>query len=133
MSSHGQRSRPAAEWIALALSLLVVGTLIAFAAREEAFRQNEPGTSLAVEFAGEASQVVEGSYYVPYVVENTGASAISSAEIWIEVFAGQSLVESAEIQVEFLPLQGKQHGIYVSKFDPQTHTLRGRLESLQFP
>ena len=56
-----------------------------------------------------------------------------SAEIWIEVYDGERVVESAEINVQFLPLQGKQDGVFVTTQDPASHFLRGRIESLQFP
>jgi uncharacterized protein (TIGR02588 family) len=133
MSSPRERTRSAAEWVTLALSVLVVGSLVVVALNEEARRQEEHGAALSVSFEDEAASIVGESFYIPYTVTNTGASAISSADIWIEVFDEETLVESSEITVEFLPLQGKQHGIYVSQRDPRTHQLRGRLESLQFP
>jgi uncharacterized protein (TIGR02588 family) len=70
---------------------------------------------------------------VPYTVFNTGSEAISSAEIWIEVTDGERVVESAEINVQFLPLQGKQDGVFVTTRDPATYALRTWVESLQFP
>jgi uncharacterized protein (TIGR02588 family) len=122
-----------AEWLTLALSALIVGSLVVVALNEEANRQYDPDAALSISFDAEAARLTGESFYIPYTVTNTGASAISSADIWIEVFADESLVESAEITVEFLPLQGKQRGIYVSSRDPRTHQLRGRLESLQVP
>jgi uncharacterized protein (TIGR02588 family) len=122
-----------AEWVTLALSVLVVGSLIAVAIVEESRRQAENGASVLVTFDNEGARSDGESYYIPYTVMNTGDQAISSADIWIEVYDGTDRVESAEITVEFLPLEGKQDGVYVSAFDPTTHTLRGRLESLQFP
>ena len=70
---------------------------------------------------------------MPYTVLNSGEQALTSAEIWIEVYDGERLVESTEVTVEFLPLQGTQEGMYVTTLDPATHRLVGRLESLQFP
>ena len=50
-----------------------------------------------------------------------------------EVYAGEELVETAEIRVQSLPLEGTQLGLYVTTLDPGAHTIQGRLESLQFP
>jgi uncharacterized protein (TIGR02588 family) len=130
-SGRGRRSN--AEWVTLALSLFVVGALVAVALVEEARRQQVDLSSVQVTFDREHTTSRESFYYVPYTVRNTGRDAISSAEIWIEVYDGEELVESAEILVQYLPLQGKQDGIYVSAHDPRTHDMRGRLESLQFP
>jgi uncharacterized protein (TIGR02588 family) len=130
-TGHGRRSN--AEWVTLALSVFVVGALVAVALVEEARRQQVDQSSVQVTFDREHTTTRESSYYVPYTIRNTGGNAISSAEIWIEVYDGELLVESAEILVQYLPLQGKQDGIYVSAHDPRTHGFRGRLESLQFP
>jgi hypothetical protein len=51
----------------------------------------------------------------------------------IEVLDNGEVVESAAISLVSLPLDGRQNGIYASRFDPMTHTLRGRLTSLVFP
>jgi uncharacterized protein (TIGR02588 family) len=132
MTGRVLRGRSAAEWITLGLSLLVIGVLIGIAVHEEWERRNDDA-GVTVTFDEESATRHGDQYYVPYSVTNTSAEAISSAEIWIEVFAGERQVESAEITVEFVPREGRQDGIYVSAFDPATHAFRGRLESLQFP
>ncbi len=133
MTAGGERRRSAAEWVTLSLSVVVVGALVAVALIEESRRQEADGAGLQVTFDTERAVARGERYYVPYTVRNTGSSAISSAEIWIEVFDQEELAESAEVTVQFLPLQGKQDGVFVTSRDPATHTLMGRLESLQFP
>lgn len=133
MTARSQRGKSAAEWATLALSVLVVGALVAVALVEESRRQQGDGTGLQVTFDTERAVARGDSFYVPYTVRNTGSDAISSAEFWIEVYDEEVLAESAEVTVEFLPLQGKQDGVFVTTHDPTTHTLLGRLESLQFP
>ncbi|HEX2280831.1 MAG TPA: hypothetical protein VHG52_03615 [Thermomicrobiales bacterium] len=122
-----------AEWVTLSLSVLVVGALIVVALIEESRRQDGADPALQVTFDTERVTARGESFYVPYAVRNTGSDAVSSAEIWIEVYDGARLVESAEINVQFLPLQGKQDGVFVTTQDPAAHSLRSRLESLQFP
>ena len=133
MRSENQRSRSAAEWVTLSLSVVVVGALIALALVEEARLQGGNGTGLQVTFDSEHAVARGESYYVPYTVWNTGSNAISSADIWIEVYDEELQMESAEVTVQFLPLQETQDGVFVTVHDPATHTLIGRLESLQFP
>ena len=132
MTTRIWRGRSAAEWVTLGLSLLIVGILIAVAIHEESDWQDHP-PGVAVTFDEENATLHDDGYHVPYSMTNTSAEAISSAEIWIEVFDGGRVVESAEVTVEFVPREGRQDGIYVSALDPATHVLRGRLESLQFP
>jgi uncharacterized protein (TIGR02588 family) len=133
MNGKAARRKSAAEWVTLSLSVLVVGALIVVAVVEESRRQQGDATDLQVTFDTEGVTARDESFYVPFTVENRGAEAISSAEIWIDVSAGERVVESAEITVQFLPLQGKQDGVFVTTRDPASHTLRSRVESLQFP
>ncbi len=107
--------------------------MIVVALVEESRRQQGDAAGLQVTFDTEGIVAHGESFYVPYTVFNSGSEAISSAEIWIEVFDGERVVELAEITVQFLPLQGKQDGIFVTTRDPASHALRSRLESLQFP
>ena len=133
MSGNAARRKSTAEWVTLSLSVLVVGALIVVALAEELHRQQGDATGLQVTFDTERVARRGESFYVPYTVLNTGSEAISSAEIWIDVFDGERVVESAEINVQFLPLQGKQDGVFVTTYDPASHALRSRVESLQFP
>jgi uncharacterized protein (TIGR02588 family) len=133
LTERAARRKSIAEWVTLSLSVLVVGALIIVALVEESRRQEVDGTALQVTFDTDRAALHGDSFYIPYTVINTGSEAISSAEIWIEVYDGESVVESAEINVQFLPLQGKQDGEFVTTQDPASHSLRSRVESLQFP
>jgi uncharacterized protein (TIGR02588 family) len=77
--------------------------------------------------------MLPSTVYGTYTVLNTGSEAISAAEIWIEVSDGERVVESAEITVQFLPLRGKQDGVFVTTRDPKIYPPQSRVESLQFP
>ena len=133
MTGRAARRKSLAEWVTLSLSVLVVGALIVVALVEESRRQDGAGASLQVTFDTEHAAATDASFSIPYTVLNTGSEAISSAEIWIDVYDGERVVDSAEINVQFLPLQGKQDGTFVTTRDPASHALRSRVESLQFP
>jgi uncharacterized protein (TIGR02588 family) len=133
MTGRAARRKSLAEWVTLSLSLLVVGALVVVALVEESRRQDGDGPPLQMTFDTEHATARAESFYVPYTVVNTGSEAISSAEIWIDVYDGERVVESAEINVQFLPLQGKQDGMFVTTRDPASNALRSRIESLQFP
>jgi uncharacterized protein (TIGR02588 family) len=127
------RGRSVAELVTLSLSVLVVGALVVVALVEESQRLEGDRAALQMTFDTEQAAARGESYYVPYTVRNTGSDAISSAEIWIEVYDGELLVESAEVIVQFLPLQGRQDGVFVTIHDPASHVLQSRVESIQFP
>jgi uncharacterized protein (TIGR02588 family) len=133
MTDGAARRKSIAEWVTLSLSVLVVGALIIVGLVEESRRQEGDATALQVTFDTERATARDKSFYIPYTVVNTGSEAIASAEIWFEVYDGERVVESAEINVQFLPLQGKQNGVFVTTQDPASHSLHSRVESLQFP
>jgi uncharacterized protein (TIGR02588 family) len=133
MTGRAARRKSVAEWVTLSLSVLVVGALIVVALAEEARRQEGDGAPLQITFDTEQAASRDKIFYIPYTVTNTGSEAISSAEIWIDIYGGERVVESAEINVQFLPLQGTQDGTFVTTRDPASHALRSRIESLQFP
>lgn len=126
-------ARTPAEWVTLAVSIIVVGSLLAIALIEESRLEDREPASLTMTFDTVASWPVADKYHVPFTVSNRGSEAVASADLWIEVYDEETRVESARITVQFLPLQGRQDGVYVSSHDPATHTFRGRLESVQFP
>ncbi len=133
MSHRAVRRRTVADWVTFVASAFVVGALVAVALIEEVRRGDEDEPGVAVTFLVGETTVRDGSYYVPYSVRNTGDTGIEAAEIWIEVFNDEQMIESDEIRVEFIPLEGTQDGVYVSQFDPSEYHYRGRLESLSLP
>ncbi|MCC7023626.1 MAG: hypothetical protein IT338_12430 [Thermomicrobiales bacterium] len=133
MSAGAGDGRSLAEWVTLALSLLVIGTLVTVAVMEQSRLEQQEGPGLTVIFDADHATRRGDSYVIPYAIRNTGSEAITSAEIWFDVLEGATVVESAEIRVAFLPLQGTQRGIFVTTHDPARYALRDRLESLQIP
>ncbi len=133
MTARSPRRLSPAEWVTLLVGLIVVGLFVGVAIHEELERRDDPAGALEILFDATQAERQGPRWFVPYVVSNTGSAAIDSAEIWIEVYAGEELVETAEIRVQSLPLEGSQFGLYVTSLDPDAHTIQGRLESLQFP
>ncbi|MFN8592941.1 MAG: hypothetical protein U0031_15910 [Thermomicrobiales bacterium] len=133
MKRGALRGLTSPELVTLIISLLVVGAMIWVGVREDRNRQEGIAGEITMALDSDHAELRNGTYFIPYVISNTGSVAITSAEVWVEVYSGDSLVESAEIRVSSLPLHGTQDGIYVTALDPSTHDFRGRLESVQFP
>lgn len=121
------------EIVITILSVLVVSGLIAYALGQERQRREADPASVHLTFDVASANVQDGTYFIPYVVTNDSSHAIDSADMLIEVLDGDEVVESSSISLVSLPLDGRQNGIYASRFDPTTHEIRGRLSSLVFP
>jgi uncharacterized protein (TIGR02588 family) len=119
--------------VTLALSLLVIGTLVTVAVMEQGRLEQQEGPNLTGIFDADHAIRRGDSYAIPYAIQNTGSEAIVSAEIRFDVLEGESVIDSEEIRVAFLPLQGTQKGLFVTTHDPARYTFRDRLVSLQIP
>jgi uncharacterized protein (TIGR02588 family) len=126
-----RRSFP--EAVITALSILVVVVLIAYALGQERERREADPANVNLVFDTGRALNQDGTYFIPYVVNNDSSHAIDSADMLIEVLDGEEVVETSAISLVSLPLDGRQNGIYASRFDPTTHQIRGRLTSLVFP
>ena len=131
MSMSTRRSLP--EAVITALSILVVVGLVAYALGQERQRREADPANVNLAFDIGRASFQNGTYFIPYVVSNDSSQAIDSADMLIEVLDGEEVVESSAISLVSLPLDGRQNGIYASRFDPATHQVRGRLTSLVFP
>lgn len=121
------------EAVITVLSVLVVVGLIAYALGQERQRREADPANVNLIFDTARASFQAGTYFIPYVVSNDSSHAIDSADMLIEVLDGGEVVESSAISLVSLPLDGRQNGIYASRFDPATHEIRGRLSSLVFP
>lgn len=133
MTGEQRRTGSSGELVVLLLSLLVVGGFIAAAMWMSATSSRSDFGGLEVTFDVEATIEREEGFFVPYTITNRTSSGLAAAEIWIEVFDGDAMVETAEVRVEFLAVESEQKGLYVSSYDPSRFDFRGRLESLLFP
>jgi uncharacterized protein (TIGR02588 family) len=131
MKSSDRRSGP--EIIVTLISVLVVCGLIAYALGQEKQRRKADPANVNLTFDVESATYQDGTYFIPYVVSNDSSHAVDSADMVIEVLDGEDVVETTAISLVSLPLDGRQNGIFASRYDPETHQIRGRLTSLVFP
>jgi uncharacterized protein (TIGR02588 family) len=122
-----------AERVTLILSFLVVAVLIGVALIEEARIEGSEPAGLIVTFATDRTFARDGNYYVPYTVTNRGVQAIDAAQVRFEMLSGDTVVQSEDLAIQFLPLDGVQSGLFVTQNDPATHTFRAHAITLQFP
>jgi uncharacterized protein (TIGR02588 family) len=133
MSQRAASGRSIPEAVITILSVLVVGGLIAYAVGQERERRGADAANVNLIFDIPGTTYQDETYFIPYVIRNDSSHAIDSADMLIEVLHGGNVVESTAISLVSLPLDGRQMGIYASRFDPATHEIRGRLTSLVFP
>ncbi|MFT4038874.1 MAG: hypothetical protein QM692_11890 [Thermomicrobiales bacterium] len=127
------RSRSTADWIISGLSVLIVGALVVYAISEEVERRDADPANVWIAFDVGNAVLQNGTYFVPYTVTNSGASAVDSADLAIDIVADGEMVDSTEIAISSLPLDGRQRGVFATRFDPADYELQGRVVSILFP
>ncbi len=131
MQTSERRSIP--DVVITLLSVVVVCGLIAYALGQEKQRRGADPSNVNLVFDAGRATYQDGTYFIPYVVNNDSSHAIDSADMVIEVMDGERVVETSAISLVSLPLDGRQNGIFATRYDPATHEIRGRLTSLVFP
>jgi uncharacterized protein (TIGR02588 family) len=129
-TSHG---RNVAEWTTLLISFAVVFATVSLALFEHFAREEPPGTWLTVEL--DLEQVVrrDALYYLPYTVRNDGSDAAEAVGIIFTVRAGATVLEEATTEIPFLANSGTADGVFVTSYDPASHTIEARPSILQIP
>jgi uncharacterized protein (TIGR02588 family) len=128
--SHG---RNVAEWTTLLISFAVVFATVSVALFEHFAREEPPGTWLTVEL--DLEQVVrrDAVYYLPYTVRNDGSNPAEAVGIIFTVRDGATVLEEATTEIPFLANSGAADGVFVTSYDPASHTIEARPSILQIP
>ncbi len=111
---EGQERSPA-EWITFGVAtaiLLALCGLIVY----DWLRPSTPPT-LRIATAGEVRQV-DGSFYVPFVVENTGGETAEAVQAIAELRVGSEVVETGEQLIDFLSGGEQEEGAFIFSRDP---------------
>ncbi|HEX6288843.1 MAG TPA: TIGR02588 family protein [Herpetosiphonaceae bacterium] len=75
---------------------------------------------------------IDGQFYVPFTIENTGGSTAESVQVSAELKIGDE-VEEGEQQIDFLAAGETQEGAFVFSRDPAEGELTMRVASYKMP
>jgi uncharacterized protein (TIGR02588 family) len=117
-------SRSTAEWVTLAISLLIVGALVALTSYFYLTESAAPASMEAEPRLAETFQ--SGSRFsVPVVVRNQGGATGEDVKVRVTLTDPEGRQETAEWQIAFLSGGGMSHGVAVFGTDPR----QGQLEA----
>ncbi|NEQ19382.1 MAG: TIGR02588 family protein [Microcoleus sp. SIO2G3] len=76
---------------------------------------------------------VNGQFYVPFEVVNTGGETAESIQIMAELQMNGEVEETGDIQIDFLSSGEKEKGAFIFSHDPRQGQLTIRVSSYKLP
>lgn len=125
------KSRSLAEWITLGITTVVLTLLIGLIVYDWQVNQNRP-PAFQVDVAA-TIQAIDGRYYVPFSVTNTGGRIVQTVQVVAELHIKGEPDETGEQQIDFLSGSEQKHGSFVFTHDPYSGDLVIRVASYQLP
>lgn len=113
------KSRSAAEWITLGISVLIVAGVVGLTTYFYLSSANGPAV-LTVEPRAEETYDAGGRYYLPITVRNGGEATAEDVRVRISVADPSGRQESAEVLVQFLAGGGSSRAVASFGSDPRT-------------
>lgn len=123
--------RSPAEWITLALSSLVLATLVGLVLYDWQLTKNLP-PAFRIE-ANQPARFAEGHYYVPFSLRNTGGRIARTVQVMADLHLADGTNETGEQQFDFLSGNERKSGSFVFEHNPMEGDLVIRVASFGLP
>lgn len=124
-------TRSPAEWLTLAISSLVLLSVVCLVLYDWQISKNLP-PAFRVEVS-ETTRLIEDQYYVPFTLKNTGGRIARTVQVIAELNLPDGSDESGEQQFDFLSGNERKKGGFVFEHDPQSGNLVVRVASFGLP
>ena len=124
-------SRSFAEWLSFGISSLIVGTTAGLVIYSWTTGRNSPPI-LAIQRT-EPIREVDGQFYVPFEISNTGGETAESLQVIAELKVKTAVQESGDLQIDFLSRGETEKAAFVFKTDPRKGDLVLRVASYKVP
>lgn len=131
-STPAQRpSRSLAEWTTLGIALSILATVVGLVIYDWLTTKRQPPV-LKITHESNTVQAVQGQFYVPFTVANTGGETAESVQVIAELQLN-GVEESGEQQIDFLAGDETAEGAFVFSGDPRQGELILRVASYKLP
>lgn len=118
------------EWAIAGLSGLLLAATLAYMV---VFAISEPETPPAVTLSVETVTTTPGGYLVVFRVDNAGGAAAAGVQVSGELRQGETVVETSEATIDYLPQQSERQGGLFFTRDPEALELTLRAEGYSEP
>ncbi|HEY9860158.1 MAG TPA: TIGR02588 family protein [Candidatus Obscuribacterales bacterium] len=123
--------RSPAEWITFIIASLILLAIAGLVVYEWLAKEKEPPV-LSVT-PSSAIREVQGNFYLPFAVTNTGGGTAESVQVIAEVRVNGEVEESGEQQIDFLSSGETEAGAFIFTRNPRDGELVLRVASYKLP
>ncbi|MBE9052812.1 TIGR02588 family protein [Nostocales cyanobacterium LEGE 11386] len=131
METETKPERSLAEWITFGISLSILVVVIGLVGYMWLNEKNQPPI-LSVH-KKQTIREIEGNFYVPFEIVNTGGETAESVQIIAELQIADKVVETGEQQIDFLSDGEKEEGAFIFSQNPLQGQLTVRVASYKLP
>ncbi len=126
-----QPKRSPAEWVTFSIASFILAVIVSLVSYTWLNDKNQPPI-LSVTHK-QTIQEIDGQFYVPFEVVNTGGDTAESVQIMAELLINGKVVETGEQQIDFLSSGEKEEGAFVFSQNPRQGQLTLRVASYKLP
>jgi uncharacterized protein (TIGR02588 family) len=122
--------RTKAEWVTFGAATCILAGIIGLVMYTAVSNKQQPPI---LTVSKKAIRFVNGQYYVPFEVVNSGDETAESVQILAELRGNNQIEETGEQQIDFLSSREKEEGAFIFSTDPQQGQLIIRVASYKAP
>lgn len=123
--------RSLAELVTFGIALLILAIIISLVGYIWLNEDDKPPILLVSQ--KQTIREVEGQFYVPFEIVNSGGETAESVQIVAELQIAGKVVETAEQQIDFLSSREKEEGAFIFTQNPRQGKLVVRVASYKLP
>ncbi|BDI18112.1 TIGR02588 family protein [Nostoc cf. commune SO-36] len=131
MTKTEQPSRSIAEWVTFSVASLIVAIIVSLVGYTWLNEKNQPPILSVTK--KQTIREVDGQFYVPFEVENTGGDTAESVQIMAELLINGKVTETGEQQIDFLSSGETEEGAFIFSQNPRQGQLNLRVGSYKLP
>ncbi len=130
IEQHEQK-RSFAEWVTFSIALLILAVIVSLVGYTWLNDENQPPILSVTN--KQTIREIDGQFYVPFEVINTGGDTAESVQIIAELQINDKVVEIGEQQIDFLSRNETEEGAFIFSKNPKQGKLILRVSSYKLP
>jgi uncharacterized protein (TIGR02588 family) len=123
--------RSIAEWVTFSISSLILAIIVGLVGYTWLNEKNQPPI-LSIN-KKQAIREIDGQFYVPFEVVNSGGDTAESVQIMAELLINGKVTETGEQQIDFLSSGETEEGAFIFSQNPRQGQLNLRVGSYKLP
>jgi uncharacterized protein (TIGR02588 family) len=130
-TENQNQERSLAEWVTFSGASFILAVIIGLVGYTWLTDKNQPPIVSVTN--KQTIREIDGQFYVPFEVVNTGGDTAESVQIMAELQIDGKVAETGEQQIDFLSRGEKEEGAFVFSHNPNQGQLTIRVASYKLP